>query len=202
MSGRGALAPSAASSSRGALGSQAARRRAASVRPLNKEHGQGTHAVPGIGFARLRPARRRLCRQGANSVAGPGVQRFRALAGRQLPVRHLVRSACLSPKHTSPSVSGRQPGAPPAHPKLNRLRVSAGGEDTCPVIAKHRERKTNHVSTQTSPSISAKSTDRTAPKKFSTSHHGQVDCAPRIFTGLPRSQAKDRMGRGAQSADQ
>ena len=33
---------------------------------------QGTHAVPGIGFARLRPARRRPCRQGAKSVAGPG----------------------------------------------------------------------------------------------------------------------------------
>ena len=40
--------------------------------PFNKEHGQGTHAVPGIGFARLRPARRRPCRQGAKSVAGPG----------------------------------------------------------------------------------------------------------------------------------
>ena len=65
---------------------QAASHRVASVRPLlrrassdalHKEHGQGTHAVPRIGFARLRPARRRLCRQGAKSVAGPGRSVFR-----------------------------------------------------------------------------------------------------------------------------
>ena len=73
---------------RQAIGPQAASRRAASVgphspassreppwgehRPGVKGDGQGTRAVPGIGFARLRPARRRLCRQGVNSAAGPG----------------------------------------------------------------------------------------------------------------------------------
>ena len=64
----------------------------------------------------------------ASLVLGGGCP---SIPGRQPPVRHLVRSVCLSPKHTSPSVSGRQPGAPPAHPTLNRLRVSAGGERTC-----------------------------------------------------------------------
>ena len=67
----------------------------------------------------------------ASLVLGGGCP---SIPGRQPPVRLLVRSVCLSPKHTSPSVSGRQPGAPPAHPTLNRLRGSAGGDQTCPVF--------------------------------------------------------------------
>ena len=139
-------------------GPQAASHRVVSVRPFpsgvplgtpgTKSVWQGTCAVPGIGFARLRPARRRPCRQGAKSVAGPGWGNPPSQAD-----SHRSDIACgafsLSPKHTFPSVSGRQPGAPPAHPTLNRLRVSAGGVVACPVFESSEETIGIYVHRQT-----------------------------------------------------
>ena len=82
---------------------------------------QGTCAVPGIGFARLRPARRRPCRQGAKSVAGPGWRQPRhprPTAPGQTSRAERRRDA---ETHSTPRSPGTAPGAPPALPILNRL---------------------------------------------------------------------------------
>ncbi len=80
-------------------------------RPDVKGDGQGTRAVPGIGFARLRPARRRLRRQGVKSAAGP--EAIQADSSRSdIPCGATSRSR----NTVSQRSPGFAPGAPPALP--------------------------------------------------------------------------------------
>ena len=79
--------------------------------PGIKGDGQGTRAVPGIGFARLRPARRRLRRQGVKSAAGP--EDIQADSSRS----DISCGATSRSRNTiSPRSPGFAPGAPPALP--------------------------------------------------------------------------------------
>ena len=80
-------------------------------RPNVKGDGQGTRAVPGIGFARLRPARRRLCRQGVKSAAGP--EDIQADSSRSDISCGATTRSRYTISHRSP---GLAPGAPPALP--------------------------------------------------------------------------------------
>ncbi len=95
-------------------------------RPGVKGDGQGTRAVPGIGFARLRPARRRLCRQGVNSAAGPGGAHhcLQADSSRSdIPCGATSRSRNTFSQRSP----GFVPGAPPALPD----RLVPSGQESC-----------------------------------------------------------------------
>ena len=84
-------------------------------RPGVKGDGQGTRAVPGIGFARLRPARRRPCRQGVNSAAGPGEghHRLQADSSRSdIPCGATSRSRNTSPNGLRASRPALRPPFP------------------------------------------------------------------------------------------
>ncbi len=99
MSGR-EVEPSSPADRRGLRASSSEPPRGERQAPLTKGDGQGTRAVPGIGFARLRPARRRLRRQGVKSVAGP--EEIQADSSRSdIPCGATSRS-----RNTSPTVSG------------------------------------------------------------------------------------------------
>ena len=109
-----------------AFGPQAASRRAASVGPPSiKGDGQGTRAVPGIGFARLRPARRRLCRQGVKSAAGP--EDIQADSSRSDISCGATTRSRNTVSQRSPGLAPGAPPALPAPPGNRRPRVMGDG---------------------------------------------------------------------------
>ena len=127
MSGRG-VEPQRGQFAAGPFGPQAASRRAASVGPLQRATGREPAPFRGSGS------------QGSDPPAGgyvgkasraPLVLRGSRPSGRQLPVRHLVRSDVAKPKHILPTVSGLR-ARRSAGPSLTFRQQSRTDDDSCP----------------------------------------------------------------------
>ena len=106
------------------------RRRAASVRPPKKGRWAGNPRRSGVEERAAEPPGRTVRKAPTRPPEAMSARRQErrwscgghAPSGRQLPVRHLVRSDVAKPKHISQRSPGFAPGAPPALPQLSASR--------------------------------------------------------------------------------